>query len=57
MFGYPSQSSWRAATRGLTSFRDQVMHPTSEFLGRRTISDLIEMETKLRSMLLTVGGP
>lgn len=54
-FGYPTKRRWERATSGLTSFRDQVMHPTSEFLGRRTIQELIDLEAKLRSMLIEVG--
>lgn len=54
-FGVPTQTQWHKATRGLTSFRDQVMHPTSEFLGARTIDELITIEAALRSMLIAAS--
>lgn len=54
-FGIPTQTQWNKATGGLTSFRDQVMHPTSEFLGARTIEELIQVEAALRSMLIEAG--
>jgi hypothetical protein len=54
-FGVPTQTQWHKATRGLTSFRDQVMHPTSEFLGTRTIEELITIEASLRSMLIAAS--
>ena len=55
-FGFASATSWRRATKGLTSFRDQVMHLTSEFLGKRTIDDLIATETRLRAMLVAASA-
>jgi hypothetical protein len=51
-FGVASRSRWEVVTSGLTSFRDHVMHPTSEFLGKRTIVDLVRIEDELREMLL-----
>jgi hypothetical protein len=55
-FGHSTKNQWLKATSGLTKFRDQVMHPTSEFLGSRTIDQLIDTEARLRAMLLAVGG-
>lgn len=55
-FGFETPTSWRRATRGLTSFRDHVMHPTSDFIGKRTIEDLIGIEDQLRGMLLAVDN-
>jgi hypothetical protein len=55
-FGHSTKNQWLKATSGLTKFRDQVMHPTSEFLGGRTIGQLIDTEARLRAMLLAVGG-
>lgn len=54
-FGYASAKSWGRAKEQLVDFRDDVMHPTSDFLGRRTISDLIAMESVLRQMLVYVA--
>ncbi|HEX2765650.1 MAG TPA: hypothetical protein VHR55_03305 [Candidatus Limnocylindria bacterium] len=55
-FGQPTKTKWLRATSGLTRFRDQVMHPTSDFLGTRTIEELIGTEERLRAMLLAVSG-
>lgn len=54
-FGYSSRAAWERATSDLTDFRDHVMHPTSEFLGKREITDLVAIETKLRQMLITAS--
>ena len=56
LFGFSSQSAWGDATAGLNSFRNQVMHPTREFLGARTIGNLIDTEQELRTMLLAGGS-
>lgn len=55
-FGHHTPTSWRSATKGLPDFRDHVMHPTSDFLGRRTIADLVAIEEKLRGTLLAVAA-
>jgi hypothetical protein len=54
-FGYASAKSWGKVKERLVDFRDDVMHPTSDFLGPRTIGDLIEMEGVLRQMLVYVA--
>lgn len=54
-FGCSTQTQWRNGTSGLTAFRDQVMHPTSEFLGARTIEDLIAIEAMLRTLLIAAS--
>lgn len=51
-FGVDSPTSWRATGWQLVEFRNDVMHPTREFLGRRTVRELLETEGKLRRMLL-----
>jgi hypothetical protein len=56
-FGHGTKTQWLKATSGLTRFRDQVMHPTSEFLAGRTIAQLIDTESRLRSMLVAAGSP
>jgi hypothetical protein len=53
-FGYASATSWHKLSERLVAFRDDVMHPTSEFLRARTIADLIQNESTLRQILLSV---
>lgn len=55
-FGFNSIRDWRSTGWRLAEFRNDVMHPTREFLGRRTVADLLETERALRQMLLVSSG-
>lgn len=46
-----TRAEWVKAVGPLPRFRNDVMHPTREFLGTRTITDLVETERHLRQML------
>ncbi len=56
MFGIQTVRTWGSAAWELAGFRNDVMHPTREFLGERSIADLIRLERLLRDMLAAVRG-
>lgn len=54
-FGSPTAGEWKSAGWPLAEFRNDVMHPTREFLGSRSIGDLLDFERVLRAMLFAAS--
>lgn len=52
LFGYASRQSFLTATGHLSDLRNDVMHPSRQFLGRRRdVAKLIEIEQQLRTLI------
>lgn len=51
-FGCRSEDAWSELTSRLNRFRTAVMHPSARFIGEWKIAEVLEMESRLRRLLV-----